>query len=547
LRLFSFPASWHSVRANRERENIMRNFEAPGRSPVLSTEGMVATSHPLAALAGLDMLKQGGTAMDAALTSATLLGLCEPPMTGLCGDLFALVQRGPDAPVEAYNGSGRAPAGADAAALRAAGHATIPLDSPDAVTLPGAVAAICDLSDSHGTLGLDTILQPAIAYSEAGIPVAPRVAFDWASAAGRLQGSARQHYLKDGAPYAAGDRFALPGQAAALREIASKGAAGFYEGPVAEDIIGTLQAMGGRHSLEEFAQVYGEVTTPIEGAVLGRRLFEHPPNGQGAAAILLLNILAEFDLASMDPHSVERLHLEAEASKLAYDARNRYIGEPATADATARMLDPALARALAAQIDPDRALPASGPLAEAVHKDTVYVTAVDRDGMAVSLIYSIFHSFGSGYATNTYGLLLHNRGAGFTLEEGHPNMLAPGKRPMHTIIPGLLTDPDGTRMPFGVMGGQYQACGHARFLTNMHVYGMDPQSAIDAPRSFVENGELRLESRYGADIAAALAEKGHHVVRPDTPIGGAQAIRIHPSGVLEGASDPRKDGCAIGY
>jgi len=525
----------------------MRDFQAPGRSPVMSTEGMVATSHPLAAQTGLDMLKNGGSAMDAALASAALLGLCEPAMTGLCGDLFALVQRGPDAPVEAYNGSGRAHAGADAAALRDAGHKTIPLDSPEAVTLPGAVAAICDLSESHGRLGLDTILQPAIRYSDAGVPVAPRVAYDWQGSADRLQGAARTHYLKDGAPYRTGDLFALPGQAEALRAVASRGKAGFYEGPIAEDIIGTLRAMGGSHSLEEFAGVRGEVTTPIRGDVLGRTLYEHPPNGQGAAAILLLNILAEFDLASMGPHSVERLHLEAEASKLAYDARNRFIADPATLDATQRLLDPALARQLAALIDPATTLPASGPLAEAVHKDTVYVTAVDRDGMAVSLIYSIFKSFGSGFATEKYGLLLHNRGAGFTLQEGHPNELAPGKRPMHTIIPGLTVSPDGTRMPFGVMGGQYQACGHARVLTNMHVYGMDPQAALDAPRSFVEDGALRLETGYGEDIAAALTEKGHAVVRPEEPIGGAQAIKIHPSGVLEGASDPRKDGCAIGY
>lgn len=530
-----------------EREDKMRDLQAPGRSPVFATEGMVATSHPVAAQAGVDMLKRGGSAMDAALSAATLLGLCEPAMTGLGGDLFALVQRGPDAPVEAYNGSGRAHAGADPAALRAAGHKTIPLDSPEAVTLPGAVAAICDLSDSHGTLGLDTILQPAIAYSEAGIPVAPRVAYDWQHNSDALRGAARRHFLKDGAPYRTGDIFALPGQAAALREIAAKGAAGFYEGPVAEDIVATLRSLGGAHGLEELAQVYGEVTTPIEGAVLGQRLFEHPPNGQGATAILLLNILAEFDLAGMEPHSVERLHLEAEASKLAYDARNRFIAEPATLDATARMCDPALAKKLAALIDPETALPASGPLAEAVHRDTVYVTAVDRDGMAVSLIYSIFKSFGSGHASEKYGILLHNRGAGFTLQEGHPNELGPGKRPMHTIIPGLLAGPDGTRMPFGVMGGQYQACGHARFLTNVHVYGMDPQSAIDAPRSFVEDGRLRLETGYGDDIAAALAAKGHVIERPVEPIGGAQAIRIHPSGVLEGASDPRKDGCAIGY
>ncbi|WP_425039872.1 gamma-glutamyltransferase family protein [Primorskyibacter sp. S187A] len=525
----------------------MRDFHFPGRSPVFATNGMVATSHPLASQTGVDILKRGGSAMDAALGGAVLLGLCEPQMTGLYGDMFALVQRTPDGPVEAYNGSGRAPAGASAARLRDAGHTTIPLDGPDAITIPGAVAAICDLSNTYGTLGLDAILAPAIAYAEAGIPVAPRVAQDWASNGVRLQGHAKTWFLNSGAPFAAGEVFKAPGQAKVLRRIAAHGADGFYTGEVADDILATLTSIGGCHTAEDFAAAKGEVTTPVSADVLGHRLFEHPPNSQGAAAILLLNILSHFDLASMDPFGAARTHIEAEATKLAYDCRNRLLADPTTFDATERMCDPAFAAALAALIDPKRAMPDVAKLTEAVHKDTVYITAVDRDGMTVSLIYSIFHGFGSGHATEKFGLILHNRGAGFTLEAGHPNELAPGKRPMHTIIPGILHQADGGRMPFGVMGGQYQSCGHARVLTNMHVYGMDPQTALDAPRSFAEGNTLSLERGYSSDVCQELADMGHTVEIPEGAIGGAQAIRAHPSGVLEGASDPRKDGCALGY
>lgn len=525
----------------------MRNFDTPGRSLVYATNGMVATSHPLAAQCALDMLRRGGTAMDAALSGAILLGLCEPQMTGLAGDMFALVQRGPGADVEAYNGSGRAPKGASAERLRASGHATVPIDGADAVTIPGAVSALCDLSQSHGRLGLDTLLAPAIRYAEEGIPVAPRVAMDWANSADRLTGHARGWFLNNGAPFRAGEVFRAPGQADVLRRIASEGADGFYRGPVADDILATLRSMGGTHTEDDLASMQGHPSQAISGPAPGGRLFEHPPNGQGATALLMLNILARFDLAAMDPLGAERLHLEAEATKLAYDARNRLIADPDTHDATARMCDPDFAQALADLIDPDRAMAAAAPLTEALHRDTIYITAVDRDGMAVSLIYSIFHGFGTGHATEKYGLILHNRGAGFTLEPGHPNELGPGKRPMHTIIPGLLIEESGGRLPFGVMGGQYQACGHARVLGNIHLFGMDLQTALDAPRAFATEGKLQLESGFSEDVRAALVRKGHDVVAPDGPIGGAQAIRLRADGVLEGASDPRKDGCAIGY
>ena len=524
----------------------MRDFHLPGRSPVFAENGLCATSHPLAAHTAIDILKSGGNAMDAAIGAAVLLGICEPQMTGLGGDCFVLWSR-PGQTVEALNGSGCAPTALHAADLRANGHQTVPLHGPEAVTLPGAVDAFCHLSDAEGKLGLDRILAPAIHYAEAGVPVAPRTAFDWEKDAAVLQGTARDAYLVNGSVPKPGTVFRAPHQAEVLRKIAKEGRAGFYEGDVAEDMCNTLRARGGVHTLEDYAAVACTPTTPIQGQYGGKTLYEHPPNGQGATAILLLNILAQFDLASMDPVGAERLHLEAEATKLAYDARNRFVGDPDFAHRLDYMTSMQTAKALAALIDPTKAMAAAAPLTEAVHKDTVYLTVVDRDQMAVSLIYSIFHGFGSGIASEKYGILFQNRGAGFTLAAGHPNELGGSKRPMHTIIPAILGDGTRSVMPFGVMGGQYQSTGHARVLTNMLDFGMDPQSALDAPRAFSDAGILKIERGYTPEVRQTLSDLGHTVDVPDTPLGGAQAIYMHDSGVLEGASDPRKDGCAIGY
>ncbi|MFC6688488.1 gamma-glutamyltransferase family protein [Jhaorihella thermophila] len=525
----------------------MRDFHLPGRSEVLALNGMCATSHPLAAQVAVDIMKRGGNAMDAAIGAAVLLGVCEPHMTGIGGDCFVLYTLPGSDTVHALNGSGRAPAAASAEALRAAGEDTVPPDSPHAVTIPGAVDALCHLAETVGRIGLDAILAPAIHYAEEGVPVAPRVAFDWATASAVLQGAARDFYLLDGEAPRTGQVFRTPGQAEVLRRIARDGRDAFYAGEVAEDMVASLRALGGVHSLEDFAATRCVATEPVSGRYKAAELLEHPPNGQGATAILLLNILGHFDIADMDPFGATRAHVEAEAAKLAYDARNRFIADP---DHTARldhMLAPETAARLAALIDLDRVMPAAAPLTEAVHKDTVYVTTADRDGMAVSLIYSIYHGFGSGIASEKFGILLQNRGAGFTLEPGHPNELAGGKRPMHTIIPGMLREADGSVMPFGVMGGAYQPTGHARVVSNLRDFGMDLQAAIDAPRSFADAGELRVERGYSDAVRQELADKGHNVVVPDGPLGGGQAIRIRPDGVMIGASDPRKDGCALGY
>jgi gamma-glutamyltranspeptidase / glutathione hydrolase len=523
----------------------MRDFQAPGRSAVYASNGAVATSHPLAAKVAIETLEAGGNAVDAAIAGAVLLGICEPQMTGIGGDCFVLLKPAGEERVIALNGSGRSAKASSAAAMRARGLNAIPLRGVDPVTVPGAIDAFCRLSDDWGKLGLDRSLAPAIRYAEEGVPVAPRVAFDWAEDANELIGDARKFYLLNDQPPKVGQIFRAPGQAEVLRRIAAQGRAGFYEGEVAEDMVSSLQAMGGLHTMEDFAATACSYTDPISGPYKGIELVEHPPNGQGATAILMLNILSHFDLAAMDPFGSQRAHIEAEAAKLAYDARNRFIAE--ASPRIDHMLAPETAAKLAALIDPKRAMPSARPLTEAVHKDTIYITVVDRDRMAVSLIYSIFWGFGAGTASRKFGINFQNRGAGFTLDEGHPNELGGGKRPMHTIIPGMLRKNGKVVMPFGVMGGAYQPNGHARFVTNMVDYGLEPQAAIDAPRSFSGPEGMLVETGYAPQVLADLAAMGHEVKAAVEPIGGAQAILIDDSGVLIGASDPRKDGCALGY
>lgn len=524
----------------------MRDLHLPGRSAVYAQNGLCATSHPIAAQVAIETLKSGGNATDAAIAGALVLGIAEPQMTGIGGDCFVLIKPAGTEEILALNGSGRAPKGLDAAALRARGLEAIPIQGIETVTMPGAIDAFCRLSADHGRLSLDRILAPAIHYADEGIPVAARVAFDWVDDLPCLQGAARAFYSFDGKAPQVGQIFRAPGQAEVLRRIAREGRAGFYEGEVAEDMITSLQALGGSHTLEDLAATACDYTIPISGPYQGVELVEHPPNGQGATAILLLNILKHFDLAAMDPFGTERAHIEAEASKLAYDARNRFIADPDRTTRLAHMLSPDTAAKLAALIDPKRAMEQAAPLTEAVHRDTIYITVIDRDRMAVSLIYSIFWGFGSGLASSKFGINFQNRGAGFTLQEGHPNEAGGGKRPMHTIIPGMLKQDGRVIMPFGVMGGAYQPTGHARFVSNLTDFGMDLQAAVDAPRCFSGPLGMEVERGYPDRVRAELAAMGHKVTIPDTPLGGAQAIRIDGD-VLVGASDPRKDGCALGY
>ncbi|MCY4542493.1 MAG: gamma-glutamyltransferase family protein [Rhodobacteraceae bacterium] len=526
----------------------MRDFQLPGRSAVFASNGMCATSHPLAARSAVRILEDGGNAVDAAIAAAVLLGICEPQSTGMGGDCFALVKLPNDGRIIGLNGSGRAPAKACADNLRDRGHRIIEEFGVDAITVPGAIDAFCRLSEDYGRLSLGQVLQPAIHYAEEGVPVSPRVARDWPAASEKLRGSARKHYLLDGKAPVAGDTVRFPGQAEVLRRVARNGRDGFYMGEVAEDMIASLQALGGLHTVEDFATTRCEYTEPISANYRGIDLVEHPPNGQGAAAIVLANILEQFNLTALEPFGVERTHIEVEAAKLAIDARDRFISDPESCDRLPHLLDKEVGKDLASLIEHDKVLEKPHEATEAIHRDTVYLTVVDRDLMMVSMIYSIFSGFGSGLASEKFGVNFHNRGAGFNLIPGHPNELEAGKRPMHTIIPAMLREGDRVFMSFGVMGAHYQAIGHARFLTNMMDFGFDPQAALDGPRSFPELGETQLERGYSDAVRRGLSDIGHNVTTPDAPLGGGQAIKIdHERGTLIGASDPRKDGCALGY
>ncbi|RUT35188.1 gamma-glutamyltransferase [Arsenicitalea aurantiaca] len=510
---------------------------------------MAATSHPLATLAAIETLKAGGNAVDAAIAAVALQCVVDPHMTGLGGDCFALYAPAGGSLV-AYNGSGRAPKGASLETYLERGWTSIPDGSVDAVTVPGAVDTWCQLSESHGRIGIERILQPAIDAAENGFTIAPRVARDWATYAGRIAAYpvSAEHYLPQGKAPSAGDRLVHPALARTLRAVAKSGRSGFYEGETAEDIVATLKGHGGFHTLEDLASFSAERTAPISGEYRGHTLNECPPNGQGLAALIIARLLDGFDLSEGALSEADRIHLLAEATKAAYRQRDALIADPAFMTVTPEeVLAEVNIAKLRAEIRMDRAsAPESWDMP--VHKDTVYVTVVDGEGNAMSLINSLFFAFGSGIYAPKAGVLLQNRGNGFSLKPGHPNAFAPGKRPFHTIIPAILSKGGRAVASFGVMGGQYQATGHAHFLSQVLDRGRDVQAASDQPRSFYTEGKLTLETTIPEAIKADLSARGHDTAWADEPLGGCQAIWIdHERGVLWGASDHRKDGIALGY
>ena len=526
---------------------LERDFMVPGRSVSLAENGMVATSHPAASLAALDILREGGNAIDAAVCAVAVQGVVDAHMTGIGGDCFALIAEAGKEPW-CLNGSGRAPAAALLGHYLERGLARIDEDSPHAVTVPGAVDAWCSLIADHGRLGMERVLRPAIEAAENGFLVTPRVAHDSARYGGRLAGEAREVYLPGGNAPEVGTRLTHPALGKTLRRIAREGRSAFYEGEIAADIVATLRRLGGLHSEQDFAECNARPDKPISALYRDHELLECPPNGQGLAALILVRILDGFDLSDRKLSEAGRIHLLAEATKIAYSVRDSVIGDPETNehDVDALLSEPNIA-AMRASISMDRASPATTWDAP-THRDTVYVTVVDRDRNCVSLINSLFNAFGSGIYAAKSGVLLQNRGAGFRVVEGHPNAIGPRKRPFHTIIPGMLRRGGRPVMSFGVMGGQYQATGHAHFLSQILDRGFDPQMASDAPRSFYFAGELALETTIGAETRTRLDEMGHVTKWADDPLGGCQAIWVDDRrGILLGASDHRKDGIAIGY
>ena len=528
----------------------MRNFHLAGRSTVHSRNAMVATSHPLAALAAIDVLRSGGTAADAAVAACALLGVIEPQSTGIGGDCFALIQPKGEGKIVAYNGSGRAPMAAKAEWYLERNMHAIPLTSAHAVSIPGAVDAWATILRDHGKLGLDTLLQPAIKAAEEGYVVAPRIAFDWKNGFEKLKrGTNTERYLLPyGKPALAGDVIHQPELGHTLRAIAKSGRDAFYMGPIAEDMVETLRGIGGLHTLEDFAAHTTETTVPIGTTYKGLDVWQCPPNGPGITMLVMLNILSHFDLTKFAPVSVERFHLEAEAARVAYMMRETHIGDPAHVKVdVARILAKEFADEYAGKIRMDRMLelPKVSP---PMNPSTVYITVVDKDRNVCSFINSIAHSFGSAIVTNKTGILLQNRGAGFRIQPGHPNCIAPGKRPLHTIIPALATKNGRAVMPYGVMGGQYQPVGQVHVLTNMLDYGCDVQEAIDMPRGLHYENVYQLEDGVPAQVVEGLKKLGHQTTKIIPPLGGGQAIWIDwEKGTLTGGSDPRKDGCAQGY
>ncbi len=525
----------------------MRDFQMPGRSPVIACDGMAATSHPLATLAAVDALRAGGTAADAAVAAVATLCVVEPHMTGIGGDCYCLVSQ-PGKPVWGYNGSGRAGAKASDEALRAQGLKEIG-NSIHAVTVPGALDAWEALLKTHGRFGLDRALQPAIKYAEGGFPVAARVAWDWPRYGAKLRADpgALKHYLFNGQAPKEGDIIRFPALAKTLKTIAAKGARAMYEGELADDMAATVAARGSFLTADDFAAHRGDVVTPISTNYRGLDLVEIPPNGQGLTALVMLNILENFDLKALDPLGPERFHLVLEAARLGFAVRDTHIADEAhMRTPVGDLLDKRFGKKLAALIDMNKR--SKLPAAPAPGSNTIFLSVVDRDRMAVSFINSLYSGFGLGICTEKSGIMLTNRGACFTLEPDHPNTFGPNKRPMHTIIPALAMRGGRCDMSFGVMGAHYQPMGHVQIVLNMLDYGMDVQQAIDAPRFFFEGENTVVETGTDAATIEGLKQRGHTVVMADQPWGGAQTIKIDwDRGVLIAGSESRKDGCALGY
>ena len=529
---------------------MSRRFDRPGRSPVIAENGMAATSHPLATATALAVLKEGGNAVDAAIAASATLVVVEPHMTGIGGDCFAIVAE-PDGSIHGLNGSGRAPGTAEAERYRALGHRVMPEFGPLSVTVPGAIKAWETLLGRFGTFGFDRLFADAIRYAEEGFAVHARVASDWERVAPRLAADAggRKHFLAAGEAPRHGSRFRAPGLAATLRAIAGGGAKAFYEGGIAAEMAATVRDHGGFLSEDDLAAVTADWVAPIAVNYRGHDVHEIPPNGQGITALILLNLLDRLGASGLAPDSGERWHLEIEAGRLAFSVRDHLVADPATMTSTPQqLLSKGFTERLAEGFDPARRN-ADVRLPDLPRADTIYLTVVDRERRAVSFINSVYDSFGSGVVTPNSAIALQNRGACFSLVEGHPNELGPRKRPMHTIIPAMTTRDGEAAIAFGVMGGDYQPMGHAHVLSNMLDHGMDPQAAIDHPRLFWgEDGVLEAESGIDAGVRAALAARGHAVRDAERPHGGGQAIVIdRQSGFLIAGSDPRKDGLALGW
>ena len=528
----------------------------PSRSVVRAQHGMVATSQPLASQVGLEVLKRGGNAVDASIAMAAMLNVTEPMMTGIGGDAFMLVYWSKTKELKGLNASGRAPRALSLDYFAKKKLTQMPQFGMESITVPGAFDGWVTLLDKYGTMKLADLLAPAIEYAESGIPVMEKAAEDWDAEVEKLKKNpaASANYLIDGRAPHTGEIFREPNLAHTFRALARGGRDAFYKGEIARSIADYCQKNGGFISMEDLAAQKSEWVEPISTNYRGYTVYEIPPNGQGLTALLMLNILEGFDLASMSSEPDRFYHTLIEATKLAFADRNRYIADPAFARVpVAELLSKEYAAKRRALIDPNKALNLVNPGEINVGSDTTYFTVVDKDGNAVSFINSLFDAFGSGIVAGDTGIVLQNRGSGFSLDPNHPNRIEPGKRPLHTIIPAMVFKDNKLFMSFGVMGGAIQPQGHVQVLVNLIDLGMGLQQAIDSPRYRYVNGRsVLLEDEIPANVIDRLIAMGH--VRASPPgalrssMGGGQAIMIDPvSKTLMGASDPRKDGLAIGY
>lgn len=529
------------------------------RSAVLAKNGMVATSQPLAAQAGLQMLIQGGNAVDAAVASAAALNVVEPESTGVGGDVFALIWNDDEKKVRALNGSGRAPAAASIDQLRAAGHRRMPQDGPFSVSIPGTVHGWETILEAHGSMPLAEVLKPAIRYSEEGFPVSDYIAWQWSGQGPRLSAlPSGQEMLLNGRPPRQGEVIKLPTLAKTLRAVADGGSEAFYRGEIAEKLATFVQGQGGWITTEDLATHTSDWDEAISTDYRGITCWECPPNGQGIAALEALNIVEGFDIRGMGPQTVNTYHHLIEAMRLGFADAYRYVADPRMSDVPiTELTDKAYAASRRELIDPERAMPyaphgditgfGNGP-----GGDTVYVSVVDGQGNACSFINSVYINFGSGLVVPGTGIVLQNRAALFSLDPDHPNALTGGKRPYHTIIPAMATVDGELHLCYGVMGGFMQPQGHLQVMCNMTDFGMEPQAALNALRFQVIGDTVLIEEELSPEVIRGLQGLGHQLQmisgHARVGMGGGQIIRRNPeTGVLWAGSEPRKDGCAVGF
>jgi gamma-glutamyltranspeptidase / glutathione hydrolase len=528
-----------------------------GRSKVVTKHGIVATSQPLASQAGAQVLARGGNAVDAAIAANAVLGVVEPQSNGIGGDLFALVSE-PGGKLHGLNAGGWAPTGLTPARLRSLGFDEMPLTGIHSVTVPGAVAGWAVLRNRLGKLPLRDLLAAAIFHGRDGFPVSEVIAEAWAGFSEKLAAhpEAARTYLPNGRAPRPGEVFTNSNLADSLQRIADNGPAGFYEGATARAILGLAHDLGGTMTADDLSAYEPEWVDPISVTYRGWTVYELPPNTQGIAALMMLNLMEQFPLGEYGFHSTASLHTMIEAKKLAYADMIACVGDPSFGTIPVpAMLDKSHARERARLIDPAAAAAGVEPsafagLTNSTAGDTIYLCAIDRDGMIVSLIQSIFQGFGSALVPRGSGFALHNRGGLFTIEDGHPNVVAPRKRPLHTIIPAFMQK-DGVRIGFGIMGAFNQAQAHAQFVANIADYGMDIQQALEAGRftkATFNGSDVSIEALVPESVRRDLTALGHSitVIPPRTgTFGHGQAVMADGAGVHNGASEPRHDGAAI--